>query len=87
VFYAGAFVAVAGNAVLFCQKLITPLRRQQQSEAASASSGTGLPLANYLYQQEYGLTFRLLFTPLWWAFTSISAGRLWIVLPARFPRF
>ena len=73
VFYAGAFVAVAGNAVLFCQKLITPLRRQQQSEMASP--GTGLPLANYLHQQEYGLTFRLLFTPLWWAFTSISAYR------------
>jgi cellulose synthase/poly-beta-1,6-N-acetylglucosamine synthase-like glycosyltransferase len=73
VFYAGAFVAVAGNAVLFSQKLITPLRRQQQSELASA--GSRLPLANYLYQQEYGLTFRLLFTPLWWAFTSVSAYR------------
>jgi cellulose synthase/poly-beta-1,6-N-acetylglucosamine synthase-like glycosyltransferase len=73
VFYAGAFVAVTGNAVLFCQKLITPLRRQQQSEMAAA--GTELPLAKYLHQQEYGLTFRLLFTPLWWAFTSISAYR------------
>lgn len=73
VFYAGAFIAVAGNAVLFCQKLITPLRQQQQSETASARAE--LPLANYLYQQEYGLTFRLLFTPLWWAFTSISAYR------------
>jgi cellulose synthase/poly-beta-1,6-N-acetylglucosamine synthase-like glycosyltransferase len=73
VFYAGAFVAVAGNAVLFCQKLMTPLRQQQQSELDS--SRTGLPLANYLHQQEYGLTFRLLFTPLWWAFTSISAYR------------
>jgi glycosyltransferase XagB len=31
--------------------------------------------ASYLHQQEYGLTFRLLFTPLWWAFTSISAYR------------
>ena len=40
-----------------------------------ASAGTELPLAKYLYQQEYGLTFRLLFTPLWWAFTSISAYR------------
>jgi hypothetical protein len=73
VFYAGAFVAVAGNAVLFCQKLITPLRRQQQSEMTSP--GAGLPLANYLYQQEYGLTCRLLCTPLWWAFTSVSAYR------------
>jgi hypothetical protein len=73
VFYAGAFVAVAGNAVLFWQKLITPLRQQRRSELAAA--GAGLPLANYLHQQEYGLTFRLLFTPLWWAFTSISAYR------------
>jgi hypothetical protein len=72
VFYAGAFVAVAGNAVLFCQKLMTPLRRQQQSETASGR--TGLPLATYLHQQEYGLTGRLL-PPLWWAFTSISAYR------------
>ncbi len=73
VFYAGFFIAVAGNGVLFCQKLITPLRQQQQSETASA--GSELPLTNYLHQQEYGLTFRLLFTPLWWAFTSISAYR------------
>jgi glycosyltransferase XagB len=74
VFYAGAFIAVAGNAVLFVQKLITPLRQQQQ-QSETASAGTELSLANYLYQQEYGLTFRLLFTPLWWAFTSISAYR------------
>ncbi|MDQ2812420.1 MAG: hypothetical protein M3Z75_11260 [Actinomycetota bacterium] len=50
VFYAGAFVPVAGNAVLFSQKLVTPLRRQQQSETVAA--GSGLPLANYLSQQE-----------------------------------
>jgi glycosyltransferase XagB len=73
VFYAGISVALAGNAVLFGQKLITPLRQQQQSETASARSE--LPLTNYLHQQEYGLTFRLLFTPLWWAFTSVSAYR------------
>jgi glycosyltransferase XagB len=73
VFYAGICVALAGNAVLFGQKLITPLRQQQQSETASARSE--LPLTNYLHQQEYGLTFRLLFTPLWWAFTSVSAYR------------
>ena len=73
VFYAGFFIAVAGNGVLFCQKLITPLRQQQQSETAPA--GADLPLASYLHQQEYGLTFRLLFTPLWWAFTSVSAYR------------
>jgi cellulose synthase/poly-beta-1,6-N-acetylglucosamine synthase-like glycosyltransferase len=73
VFYAGAVIAVAGNAVLFVQKLMTPLRRQQESEAACG--GTELPLAGYLHEQEYGLTFRLLFTPAWWAFTTVSAYR------------
>jgi glycosyltransferase XagB len=73
VFYAGAVIAVAGNAVLFVQKLTTPLRRQQQSEAISGE--TQLPLAGYLHQQEYGLVFRLLLTPAWWAFTSVSAYR------------
>ena len=73
VFYAGLFVFLAGNGVLFGQKVITPLRQQQQSEMASAENE--LPLAEYLHRQEYGLTFRLLFTPLWWAFTSVSAYR------------
>jgi len=77
VFYAGAVVFVFGNGILFCQKLITPLRQQQQSElrAGLAAAGTDVPLASYLSQQEYGLTYRLLFTPMWWAFTSISAYR------------
>jgi hypothetical protein len=75
VFYAGAAIALVGNGVLFAQKLITPLRQQQQSEAAAAAAEPELPLASYLHQQEYGLTYRLLFTPLWWAFTSISAYR------------
>jgi cellulose synthase/poly-beta-1,6-N-acetylglucosamine synthase-like glycosyltransferase len=74
VFYAGILVAIAGNAVLFCQKLITPLREQQQSELVPDGTGQH-PLAKYLHQQEYGLTSRLLFTPLWWAFTSVSACR------------
>jgi cellulose synthase/poly-beta-1,6-N-acetylglucosamine synthase-like glycosyltransferase len=72
VFYAGFFIAIAGNGVLFGQKLITPLRQQQQAETESAAE---LPLADYLHEQEYGLAFRLLFTPLWWGFTSISAYR------------
>jgi cellulose synthase/poly-beta-1,6-N-acetylglucosamine synthase-like glycosyltransferase len=74
VFYAAIFAAVAGNAVLFGQKLITPLRQQHQVEAEADADG-GHPLARYLEQQEYGLTWRLLFTPLWWAFTSVSAFR------------
>jgi glycosyltransferase XagB len=74
VFYAGAFVAVAGNAVLYCQMLVTPLRQQQQAELLP----DGLqqhPLAAYLHEQEYGLVALLLLTPLWWAFSSLSAAR------------
>ena len=72
VFYAGILVAVAGNAVLFAQKLFTPLRQQQQPGPARGTPGYH-PLAGYLREQEYGLTVRLLFTPLWWGFTSVSA--------------
>ena len=75
---------VAGNAVLFVQKLMTPLRRQQQSEAVSEE--IELPLAGYLHQQEYGLTFRLLFTAAWWTFTSVSAYRALRKLLARSQR-
>ena len=74
VYYAGMLVAVAGNLVLFFQNLITPLRRQQETQARSQTPGLH-PLASYLGLQEYGLTARLLLTPLWWAFTSISAYR------------
>ena len=38
VFYPGAFIALGGNGVLFCQKLIAPLRQQQQSETAAHGS-------------------------------------------------
>jgi cellulose synthase/poly-beta-1,6-N-acetylglucosamine synthase-like glycosyltransferase len=74
VFYAGVLVAVAGNAVLFAQKLVTPLRQQERSERVPAGTRQH-PLAGYLHEQEYGLTLRLLLTPVWWAFTSISAFR------------
>ena len=46
-FYAGAFIALGGNGVLFCQKLIAPLRQRQQSEIAAAAdpAASELPLA------------------------------------------
>ncbi len=74
VFYAGLFVALAGNAVLYAQVLCTPLRQQQQSEGLPAGVDQH-PLAGYLHEQEYGLVATLLLTPLWWAFTSVSACR------------
>jgi glycosyltransferase XagB len=73
VFYAGVSVAALGNAVLFCQKIITPLRQQHHAEVPD--EGERHPLSEYLSRQTYGLTWRLLFTPLWWAFTSVSACR------------
>jgi cellulose synthase/poly-beta-1,6-N-acetylglucosamine synthase-like glycosyltransferase len=76
VYYAGMSVAIAGNAALFYQKLITPVRRQQQAESEAASDRPEQhPLGAYLSREQYGLCFRLLFTPLWWAFTSVSAYR------------
>jgi cellulose synthase/poly-beta-1,6-N-acetylglucosamine synthase-like glycosyltransferase len=74
VFYAGVFAAVAGNAVLYCQMLVTPLRQQQQAERLPAGAEQH-PLARYLHERQYGLVVLLLLTPLWWAFTSLSATR------------
>jgi cellulose synthase/poly-beta-1,6-N-acetylglucosamine synthase-like glycosyltransferase len=74
VFYAGFAVALVGNATLFYQKLLTPIVRQQEAELERRRAGQHV-LGAYLTQQEYGLSFRLLFTPLWWAFTSMSAYR------------
>lgn len=74
VYYAAIAVAVAGNCALLCQKIMTPLKRQQQSEFSPAGA-VGHPMADYLKVQEYGLSARLVLTPLWWAFTSISAYR------------
>jgi glycosyltransferase XagB len=75
VYYAAITVAVAGNCALLCQKISTPLRRQQQSESALARAPAAMPMAWYLSRQEYGLSMRLLLAPLWWAFTSVSAYR------------
>jgi glycosyltransferase XagB len=74
VYYAGMLVAVVGNLALYFQNLTTPLRRQQETHISSQAPEQH-PLAGYLSLQEYGLTARLLLTPLWWAFTSISAYR------------
>lgn len=74
VYYAAMVAAVGGNTALFFQKLVIPVRRQQEHGAGSRGTGRH-PLAGYLHRQEYGLTARLLLTPVWWAFTSLSAYR------------
>jgi len=74
IYYAGIALMLAGNAILFYQKLITPIVRQERTQLAAGDAEQHV-LGTYLSQQEYGLAFRLLFTPLWWAFTSMSAYR------------
>lgn len=74
VYYTGMTIAVAGNLFLFFQKIITPLKQQQDSHQGARLAGRH-SLAAYLDEQEAGLTLRLLLTPLWWAFTSLSAYR------------
>jgi glycosyltransferase XagB len=74
IYYAGMLVAIVGNFVLFYQNLVTPISRQQRSEGLASIDGQH-ELATYQQKQEYGLVARLLLTPTWWAFTSISAYR------------
>ena len=85
VYYAGMMVMLVGNALLFYQKLITPLARQQRSELAVGEPSQHA-LGAYLSEQEYGLAFRLLFTPVWWVFTSVSSYRAVRKLLARSQR-
>lgn len=74
VYYPAITVAVAGNCALLCQKIATPLKRQQQTRSEWRAVGHN-PVAEHLSREEYGLTARLLLAPLWWAFTSVSAYR------------
>jgi cellulose synthase/poly-beta-1,6-N-acetylglucosamine synthase-like glycosyltransferase len=78
-YYIGMILAVAGNALLFYQKLVIPLRQQERwEERLDPQRHVSYPqheLAHHLLSEEYGLTVRLVFTPFWWAFTSVSAYR------------
>lgn len=68
VYYLG-LLALLGNIPLFCLKLMTTLKAQEVSESASDWT----ELSHSRSQDEYGLTGRLLLTPFWWLFTSLSA--------------
>lgn len=74
VFYAAVLVMVAGNLVLWYQKLLTPLRRQERGEAVPLGAPLH-PMEKRQRSEEYGLAIRLLSTPLWWGFTSIAGYR------------
>lgn len=72
VYYIGMFVAIVGNLFLWVQKLMVPLRRQEIAEMAPTGQQDSKH-AEHLMMQEYGLSARLLLTPVWWAITSIPA--------------
>ena len=72
VFYAGFAVALIGNAFLFVQKILAVIKEQEEGETIR---GLSVAEAHEAYQlrDSYGVLGRLLLTPLWWAFTSVSA--------------
>lgn len=73
VYMAGMFVAIVGNMVLWIQKIWTPIHRQEIFESLTSEQRENLGWhGNNLATEEYGLIKRLLFTPLWWAFTSLA---------------
>ncbi|HJP95970.1 MAG TPA: glycosyltransferase family 2 protein [Candidatus Saccharimonadales bacterium] len=73
VYYAGMAVAIFGNAILWYQKITVPVMRQNESEVNAFVEDNRF--AVYQAIEEHGLTIRLVFTPVWWAFTCISAYR------------
>lgn len=72
IYYIGMFVAVGGNLFLWVQKLMVPIRRQELSESIPIEKQNN-KYAEHLMVHEYGLSARLLLTPVWWAITSIPA--------------
>lgn len=64
-YYTAMAIAIFGNAALLVQKLVTPLRMQQDP--------TFKRLEVPMQQAQYGLVKFLLATPLWWVFTTLSA--------------
>jgi cellulose synthase/poly-beta-1,6-N-acetylglucosamine synthase-like glycosyltransferase len=72
IFYAGLVIAMVGNSFLFIQKLLAVIRDQEEGEF-STELKLAEPHEAYQQRDSYGLLPRMLFTPLWWAFTSISA--------------
>jgi glycosyltransferase XagB len=76
VYAVGMFVAVFGNLTLWFQKLWVPTISQDASERLTDAQRA--PLGIYgaqIQQDQYGLTKRMLFTPAWWAFTTLAAYR------------
>lgn len=77
IFYAGIVVAALGNCLLFFQKLVAIAQYQEHAEISTEDVGA---LGADLKNQVYGLVPRLLLTPAWWAFTSVSAYQALIEL-------
>jgi cellulose synthase/poly-beta-1,6-N-acetylglucosamine synthase-like glycosyltransferase len=73
IYYIGMFVAVFGNGLLFYQKLMTALKRQQINEEHPVAVEEN-PLVAHLQENEYGQVLRLIVsTAAWWGVTPASA--------------
>lgn len=77
VYYIAMVLAIGGNFAMWFQKLVTPLRQQEHESFQQ--------LSPEMRDQQFGLTGRLLCTPLWWLFTSLSAYlAVWeLLLPSK----
>jgi cellulose synthase/poly-beta-1,6-N-acetylglucosamine synthase-like glycosyltransferase len=73
VYYVGMVLFLGGNFFLYYQKMLTVIRQQQAAEAQVSAAEHRLQ--THLHKQLYGLTIRISFTPVWWAFTSVSVFR------------
>jgi glycosyltransferase XagB len=84
VFYAGLVVAIIGNTFLFMQKHLSIIKAQEEGETTTEIT-LAEPHEAYQQRDAYGTLPRLLLTPLFWAFTSVSAwGALCMMLtPSR----
>jgi cellulose synthase/poly-beta-1,6-N-acetylglucosamine synthase-like glycosyltransferase len=83
VYYLGMTVALAGNGLLLYQKLVAPTAWQELFETGTLQDDS--VYASRLSRQLYGLSFRMLLTPIWWAVASGAAylGVPEVVLPSR----
>jgi cellulose synthase/poly-beta-1,6-N-acetylglucosamine synthase-like glycosyltransferase len=64
-YYTAMAIAIFGNGALLLQKLVTPLRMQQDPSFNT--------LKVPMQEAQHGLVKFLLLTPLWWMFTTLSA--------------
>jgi hypothetical protein len=75
VYYLGMLAFLFGNAILLLQVLLAPVVQQEESEGLAKVTKTEHFLAANRQKEEYGLVLPLLFIPVFWMFTCLSAYR------------